>query len=149
MLIKSVLIVKKIKLTQEQEDKENFENYVKKLLNINRFDLKLNTQVKTFKEQYNYTYSGMYKALKYFYEIKGNDIKKANGGIGIIPYIYKQAQDYFLALWEAQQKNESKIEVIQSYVPQVKEIRIKRPQLKPRRKDLFTFLDEEEVNNEQ
>ena len=118
------------------------------MLNINRFDLKLNTQVKTFKEQYNYTYSGMYKALKYFYEIKGNDIKKANGGIGIIPYIYKQAQDYFLALWEAQQKNESKIEVIQSYVPQVKEIRIKRPQLKPRRKDLFTFLDEEEVNNE-
>ena len=106
-------------------------------------------QVKQYREEYNYTYSGMYKALKYFYEIKGSDVKKANGGIGIIPYIYKQAHDYYYALWEAQQRNENKVEVIQSYVPQVQEIRIKRPQLKPKKRDLFTFLDEEEVNNEQ
>lgn len=85
----------------------------------------------------------MHKSLKYFYEIKGNDIKKANGGIGIIPYVYKQAHDYYYALWEAQQKNESKIEIIQNFIPQVKEIKIQRPQLKPKKKDLFTFLDEE------
>lgn len=88
----------------------------------------------------------MHKALKYFYELKGNDIKKANGGIGIIPYVYSQAHDYYYSLWEAKQKNENKIEVIQSFIPQVQEIKIKRPKLKPKRKGLFIFLDEEEVN---
>ena len=125
------------------------EEYIKKLLNISALTPKVNKQIQSYRTEYNYTYTGIHKSLTYFYEIKGNDASKANGGIGIVPYVYKQAQDYYFALWEAKQKNENKIEVIQSYVPQVQEIRIKRPQLKPKRRELFTFLDEEEVKNEQ
>jgi len=119
------------------------EEYIKKLLNISALTPKINKQILTYKNDYNYSYSCIHKSLTYFYEIKGNDVSKANGGIGIVPYVYKQALDYYYALWEAKQKNETKIEVINSYIPQIKEVVIKRPQLKPKRKELFTFLDEE------
>lgn len=55
-----------------------------------------------FHKEKNYSYSGMYKSLKYFFEIKGNPIEKANGGIGIIPWIWDDALKYWRALWEAQ-----------------------------------------------
>ena len=81
------------------------------------------------------------KALVYFFEIKGNSIEKANGGIGIVPYVYQQAYNYYLALWQAQQKNQDKI--IVDYIPKVKEVTIPKPQRKIKKQNLFTFLDEE------
>ena len=78
----------------------------------------------------------------YFYEIKGKSLDKAQGGIGIVPYIYQDAYNYYYALWEAQQKN--KDIVVEQYVPQVKEILIPIPERKTRSRKLFTFLDEEE-----
>lgn len=41
------------------------------------------------------TYNGIYLTLKYWYEVKKNDISKSKGGIGIVPYIYKEARDYW------------------------------------------------------
>jgi hypothetical protein len=83
--------------------------------------------------------------LVYFYEIKGNSIEKANGGIGIVPYVYQNAFNYYYALWEAQQKIEQKVPIIQEYVPKVVEIRIPNPERKVKKKrNLFSFLDEEE-----
>ena len=54
---------------------------------------------------YDFTYSGMLKSLKWFYEIKHNDKDSSNGRIGIIPYIYKDAYDYYYNLYLAQQRN--------------------------------------------
>ena len=42
-----------------------------------------------------YTYYGMKRALEYFYVIKGNDISKANNSIGIIPYVYEEAEAWY------------------------------------------------------
>ena len=55
-----------------------------------------------------YTYSGMLKTLKWYYEKQGNSIEKSNGSIGIIPYIYKQASEYYFALYKAQLVNQEK-----------------------------------------
>jgi hypothetical protein len=41
------------------------------------------------------TYKGMNNALIYFYEIKKGNKTKANESIGIMPYIYEEAQKYF------------------------------------------------------
>ena len=41
------------------------------------------------------TAKGMYFALKYFYEIKKNDVTKSENGIGIIPHIYEDSRDYW------------------------------------------------------
>lgn len=41
------------------------------------------------------TYKGCFFALKYFYEIEHGDRSKANGGVGIIPYIYSRSVEYW------------------------------------------------------
>lgn len=129
------------KKNKEEQDKIELENYILQLFKTDFIDPRIRKQIKQYKEEYNYTYSGIRKALVYFYEVKGNSIEKANGGIGIVPYVYQHAYNYYLALWQAQQKNQDKVLV--DYVPQVKEIVIPRPQRKVKKRDLFTFLDEE------
>lgn len=130
------------KKTKEEKDKEILEKYIKELFRINSISVKIKKQMEMFKNEKNYTYSGMYKTLKYFFEIRGNSIEKANGGIGIIPYVYEEAFRYWQAIWEAQQKNEN-IQV-KEYILPTKEIHISSPQRKPMKhiRKLFTFLDE-------
>lgn len=96
-------------------------------------------------KEYQYTYSGMLKALVYFYEVKGNNKNKANGGIGIIPFIYKDAYNYYYNLWMIQQSNKDKNVI--DYVPKLKEIKIPIPKKEPRKRSAFTFLDEQEELN--
>lgn len=129
------------KLSQLEKDKQALEDYIMKLFNISYVDPKIRKQIKQFVDEYHYTYSGIHKALIYHYEIKNGDLSKANGGIGIVPYVYQNAYRYYYALWEAQQKNEHK--VIQEYVPKVKEIVIPIPQRQIKKRKLFSFLDEE------
>lgn len=129
------------KKAKEELDKESLNNYIIKLFKIEYVDARIQKQIKQYVEEYNFTYSGIQKALTYFFEIKGNSIEKANGGIGIVPYVYKNAYDYYFSLWQAQQKNENKD--IVAYIPTVKEIVIPRPQRKVKKRELFTFLDEE------
>jgi hypothetical protein len=126
---------------REKTDKEKLENYIKELFQISYIEPRVKAQIKKYVEEYNYTYSGMQKALYYHYEIKGGDKTKANGGIGIIPYVYQNAYNYFYNLWLAQQKNKD-VE-IELYAPKVKEIVIPRPERKVKKRPLFTFLDEE------
>ena len=130
------------KKSKEEQDKEDLEQYIMQLFKVDYIDARIRKQIKQYREEYNYTYSGIRKALIYFYEVKGNSIEKANGGIGIVPYVYKDAYNYFYDLWLAKQKNKDvKAEL---YVPQVKEIVIKRPERKIKKRLLFTFLDEEQ-----
>ena len=96
-------------------------------------------------KEYQYTYCGMLKALVYFYEVKGHDKNKANGGIGIIPFIYKDAYNYYYNLWMIQQSNKDKNVI--DYVPKLKEIKIPIPKKEPRKRSVFTFLDEQEDLN--
>lgn len=111
------------------------------LLNEEFISPRVRKQINSYIEMYNFTYSGMRKALVYFYEVQGNDKKKANGGIGIIPYIYRDAFNYYYSLWLANQKNEGKN--IVDYKPVVREVRIPSPQLKPRKRRLFNFFEED------
>jgi hypothetical protein len=78
----------------------------------------------------------------YFYEVKGNSIEKANNGIGIVPYIYKDAYNYYYSIWEANQKNKDKTAADLQIQQQVVHIKSpERPQKRKRR--LFSFLDKE------
>lgn len=132
--------------TQEEKDKEKLEQYILKLFNETKISARVRRQIAKFKEEEGYSYSGMLKALVYFYEIKRNPIEKSNGGIGIVPYIYKDAYNYYYALWVANQKNEHKL--IQQYVPQVQEIKIPVPQRKMKKRKMFSFLDIEQEEND-
>jgi hypothetical protein len=61
-------------------------------------------QISSYARDYNFTYSGMLKALKYWYEVKHHTID-AERGVGIIPYVYKNAYDYYYALYIADLEN--------------------------------------------
>lgn len=127
---------------REKTDAEKLDEYIMKLFGTNFVEPRVRKQIKRFVEEYNYSYSGMLKSLQYFYEIKKNDISKANGGIGIIPFVYQDAYNYYYNLWLAKQKNaDVKVDL---YVPVIKEIVIKSPQRKVKQRKLFSFLDEEE-----
>lgn len=41
------------------------------------------------------TYKGIFYTLKYFYEIRNGDWTKGHGGLGIVPFVYKEATDYW------------------------------------------------------
>lgn len=131
--------------TQEEKDKESLEAYIKQLFNINSINTKIKKQIKKYIEEDNFTYSGIRRSLVYFYEIKQNSIEKANGGIGIVPWVYEEAKRYYYNQWLLSQKNADKD--IQAYTPKVKEIIIKPPKREPKKRRIFMFLDEEEVKD--
>lgn len=128
--------------TQAEKDKEALEEYIMELLGEDFISPRVRKQINGFVEQYNYTYSGIHKALIYFYEVKNNPKEKANGGIGIVPYCYRDAYNYYYSLWLAKQKNEGKDIVL--YKPEVRDVRIPSPQLKPRKRRLFSFFEGDE-----
>ena len=127
--------------SKEEKDKEELEKYIMKLLNETKINPRVRKQLNDFKAQYNQTYTGMRKALAYFYEVKKNSTEKANGGIGIIPYVYNNAYNYYYNIWMANQTNNAK--PIEQYQPQERVIKIPPPKRVEKKKKLFSFLDEE------
>ena len=84
----------------------------------------------------------MYKTLIWWFELKHGDIEKANGGIGIIPYVYEQASQYYYALYLAQIANEDKD--IENLKVQVKEFTIETPRPQRKMRKLFKFREDED-----
>lgn len=128
--------------TQDEKDRESLEEYIMNLFGLNVISPKIKKQIDTYHNEYNYTYTGIKKALIYQFEVKKGDLKQANGGIGIVPYVYDQARNYYYQIWLAQQRNENKVLI--DYIPKVVKICIDNPQRQPKKRDLFSFLDEEE-----
>lgn len=132
-----------VEFTQEQKDKKALEEYIMKLFNTDHVEPIVQKQIKKYITENKYTYSGILKALIYFYEIKKGDISKANGRISIVEYIYSDAKRYYYSIWEAQQQNKvKKIEDFQK--PKDIEIVIPPPQRVRKRSKLFRFLEEED-----
>jgi hypothetical protein len=125
--------------TQEEKDYEALIEYIKQL--FGNPNPRVWKQLKEYKDVYNYTYSGMLKTLIWWFEIKHGDIEKANGGIGIIPYVYDQALQYYYALYLAQIANEDKD--IEHYQVRVREFVIEEPKATPKPPRLFKFEEEE------
>lgn len=125
---------------REKTDSEKLDLYIMELFKLDYVTPRIRKQINQYVSEYNYSYTGILKALKYFYEIKKNSLEKSQNGIGIVPYIYNDAYNYYYALWLVQQKNENK-ELI-TY--KTEKIHIPIPQRKIKKRKLFSFLDEEE-----
>lgn len=61
--------------------------------------------IEKYRTEYNFTYSGMLRSLRYFFDVKKMPFDK-NKGVGIIPFIYQEAYNYYYSIWLANQKNE-------------------------------------------
>ena len=114
---------KEAAIPQEEKDYQALEDYIKKLFKEDYLNAKTRKQIRDFRKEYNYTFSGMLKTLYWWYEIKGNSIDLAQGGIGIIPFIYEDALKYYYSIYMAQTANENKV----ISKPKVQEIEIGSP----------------------
>ena len=131
---------------REKSDVELLDEYIMKLFGYEYVPPRAKKQINDYISQYNFTYSGMLKALIYFYEIRGGSIEDAHDGVGILPYIYNDAREYYYNLWAAQQKNIYKD--IKQFRPETIEVHIARPERNILKRKLFSFLDEEVENAE-
>ena len=92
---------------------------------------------KSFQKEYKYTYSGMLKTLTWWFDIKQNSIEKANNGIGIIPYVYQDAHNYYYSLYLAETQN---IQFTQEQLTMnIIEVEIEPPQVKRKEPKLFNL----------
>lgn len=96
---------------RQEEDKitdEEFDalyRYVKEQQGKNFNFVQFQRVTSSWKKDYGYTYSGMLKSLLYFYEVKGNSKEKfREGSIGIIPFCYTQAYNYYYDIYVASQR---------------------------------------------
>ena len=103
--------------TRELTDQEKLEKYIMELFGSDYVYAKIKKQIKDYVTNHGFTYSGIHKALVYYY-----------------------------AIWEAQQKQEYITDAasVEQFVPKVIEIKIPAPQRQIKKKKLFSFLDEEE-----
>ena len=132
---------------REKTDQEKLNEYIMKLFKTTYVSPRIQKQIKTYIEQYDVTYSGIQRSLEYWIDIKKHKYDTSFDSIGIVPKIYNDAKNYFYAIWEAKQKNEGK--QFSAYKPKVIEIKIPPPERNLPKRNLFSFLDEEEeVNGE-
>lgn len=119
------------------EDLIELENYIKKLLKEDFINAKVRKQIKDFQQQYGYSYSGMLKSLIYFYEVKNNPIDKSNGSIGIVPFVYKDAYNYYLSIFLANDQNKNI-----TFIQKVKEYIIKPPKKRGTKNKLLDWSED-------
>ena len=83
------------KQEQEQNAREYKEliAYVCELFDISQPTGMILSQIKNYRETYQYRYGGMTLTLKYHYEVLGNPLKAE--GVGIIPYAYDKAKEFY------------------------------------------------------
>jgi hypothetical protein len=138
------LACSELEAKREKTDAEKLDEYIMQLFNYDYVPPRAKKQINQFVQEYNYTYSGIHRSLIYFYEIKGGDRDAAHDGIGIVPFIYQDAYNYYYSLWLAKQRNEDKD--LSQYIPRQVEIKITPPEREPIKRKLFAFLDEDEVS---
>lgn len=128
-----------IQKSQKELDYERLVNYIENLFGIGYVSAKVAKQIKEYRENYNYTYSGILGTLVYWYEVKGATIDQANGGIGIVPYIYEQAKEYYSKINQANELNAG----ITGYKLHFKEIIIEAPQAETKPLKLFNIGEDD------
>ena len=96
--------VSKALSNEEIDGEKQFITYMKTLLGTNKLPVQSVALAKNYIKTYQFTYDGIVQALRYWYEDKGNNCS-GNNPIGIVPYIYNDAQKYFQDLAQVQKTN--------------------------------------------
>lgn len=90
---------------QEQKDKDLFYEYIKRIYGKDYNFMLINKQAESYIQRYGYTWSGMAGTLHWFYDIRHGSTEEGHGGVGIIPFVYDQAKEYYITIAKAEQSN--------------------------------------------
>ena len=86
-------------------------NYLAKEVCIKVDYMKMKSQRRNFlKQNKSATDEGILNTLKYYYGIQKGSATKAQGGIGIVPYLYEEAQAYYKNIDKKKEKIKKGIE---------------------------------------
>lgn len=99
----------------------------------------IGTQIKKLVQDYQFTYSGILKSLHWFYDVKQHPHDKAEffeKGLGIVPYVYEKAYNYYYKIYQTQEKNENTV-----FTRQKEIVKINSPRAKRKRK-LFNLEED-------
>lgn len=134
---------------RELTDKEKLNNFIIQLYELKFVPPRVQKQINDYIAKYDYTYTGIAKTLEYMYIVKSMSLDKAafdTYGIGLVKSFYDQAKRYYKAIWEAQQSQKRTLKGYSSedLLPKPIEVSVPAPQRKEQKRQLFTFLDEEE-----
>ena len=88
-----------------QVDYTELESLIKSLFNLDELPVNILKQIDEFVSKYNYTYRGIINALKYFYDVQGNKVIKDMVTIGIVPYVYLEAEAHYKRIESANKEN--------------------------------------------
>lgn len=122
---------------REAADKKQLEEYIKQIYRIQNLSPLMRQQIRRFHDECGMTYSGMAGTLVYFYQVLGNTTEKARG-VGILEYVYLEAQQYYANLAKVNLANQGQDFNIQTHT-----ITIPVPQRKKKKKRFFKFLEED------
>lgn len=81
--------------SSEEVDKDEFWETLDQIFHgSTNYDYrKVDSQLRSYLKQ-GYTIRGVINAVKYWFNVKNGSIIDANKGIGIVPFIYQEAQEY-------------------------------------------------------
>lgn len=79
---------------KEVKEKDELTEYICKIFHLKKPGPRNYSLIKRYSTQ-GLTYTGMLNALKYFYEVQNHSTEKAKESIGIIPYVYEEANKYY------------------------------------------------------
>lgn len=137
---KKIWVHEKCLQTYQPTDKELLEWYILGLFNIDTLTGPIRRNIKTYHDDYHWSYTAIRHTLEWWFEIEKNDIGKANGNINIVPYVVERAKKYWQTKKQADEVNKD----IQIKPMEEVKVTIKQPQRQRFHSNSFSFLDEEE-----
>lgn len=93
-------------------------------------------QIKDYKEDLEYTYRGMTLSLIYWTETLGNTMSNARG-VGIIPYIYEDAKNFYIEKMEIRQE----VEGMGNNFTTRKEVKIQKSKTQKNKNGKYKVID--------
>ena len=82
--------------TEDEEWVEYIYDFISRDLKVKYDYFMCEAQRKKFLKENKMTNKGIFFTLKYFYELKHGDWDKGHGGLGIVPYVYNEACNYWI-----------------------------------------------------
>lgn len=113
----------------EKSDKTILLEYLMKLFSTEYAPPNTIKQAEQYIKEYHFNYKGIYRALKYFFEVQGHAVDKDKPTIGIVPYMYQQAETYYYKIMLALEANKDK--TADDYKPKEQVVKISAPRPQP------------------